>query len=60
MYVSWTLISLDIALIVNALWLALFLPIALIYMHILAILREERDLERKFRDEYQQYKKRVH
>lgn len=59
LYVGLTLMYLGIAAIVNSLTMLLPLPIVLTIMRRGVIEREERYLERKFGDEYLQYKRRV-
>ena len=59
MYLAWTLINSGIAFIVNTIWPVAFLPGVLIYTHFFVVLHEERQLERKFGDEYRQYRTRV-
>jgi protein-S-isoprenylcysteine O-methyltransferase Ste14 len=58
-YLSFALMYLGIALAVNALAALLLFPAALFMVHFGIILREEKYLERKFGDEYSQYKHRV-
>jgi protein-S-isoprenylcysteine O-methyltransferase Ste14 len=48
-----------IAILLNLVWAALVLPVALIIMHFGVIAREEKYLERKFGQGYLQYKTRV-
>jgi protein-S-isoprenylcysteine O-methyltransferase Ste14 len=55
MYLAWTSIYLGIAWLANVLWLVLFFPLLLGVTHFLVILPEERELERRFGDEYRQY-----
>jgi len=58
-YVSLTLLYSGIAVLRNALWAALLLPVVLVVMRRGVIDREERYLERRFGDEYLRYKSRV-
>lgn len=58
-YLSMTLLYIGIALLFNALWALLLLLPLLIVVQIGVIKREEIYLERKFGDEYLQYKARV-
>lgn len=58
-YVSFTLIYIGIALLVNTLWPLLLLPVVQNVMRQGVIEREERYLERKFGQEYLAYKERV-
>ena len=59
LYVAWTSVYIGVDLILNTVWLLAFLPLVLIGTHYLAILREERFLEREFGDEYMEYKESV-
>ena len=56
LYLSLTLFYAGIAILVNALWAMLLLPMALLVMRKGVIEREERYLERKFGEEYLRYK----
>lgn len=58
-YVGFTLLYLGVALLLNSLWVLLFLAPVLFVMHVGVIFREEDYLERKFGAEYVNYKKRV-
>jgi len=58
-YVSFNLVYVGIALIVNTVWLIIFLPIAIAMLHYGVIAREESYLERVLGDEYLRYKARV-
>lgn len=59
MYIAWTAVGLGIALTINTMWLMLFLPIVVLYTHFFIILREEKNLEQEFGDEYRQYSQSV-
>ncbi|HEX9758563.1 MAG TPA: isoprenylcysteine carboxylmethyltransferase family protein [Nitrospiria bacterium] len=59
LYLSLTLLYMGIAILLNLVWAALVLPVALIIMHFGVIAREEKYLERKFGQGYLQYKTRV-
>ncbi len=59
MYVAWTAIYLGVALIANSGWLVIFLPVLIVYTHYWVILREERQLEQQFGDDYRMYRDRV-
>ena len=59
MYVSLTLLYLGIAALVNTLWLVLLVGPLLAVVQRGVVVREERYLERKFGEEYRQYKTRV-
>jgi protein-S-isoprenylcysteine O-methyltransferase Ste14 len=58
-YLSMAMIYAGIASLTHALWAILLLPVALLVIRRGVIEREERYLERKFGDEYLQYKARV-
>lgn len=59
MYVAMTLLSAGVALVFNALWPLLFVPLAVIVTDRYTIAREEQYLERAFGDVYRDYKRRV-
>ncbi len=59
LYLSMTLLYSAIAMLTNALWAIAILPFVLLIMRRGVIEREERYLERKFGEEYLQYKARV-
>jgi protein-S-isoprenylcysteine O-methyltransferase Ste14 len=59
LYLSLTLLYTGITILVNTLWSMLLLPVALVVMRKGVIDREERYLERKFGEQYRQYKERV-
>ncbi len=59
MYVGWTMISLGIALILNNIWIFLFLIVTVFYTHKFVILKEEHSLEGQFGEQYQKYKQDV-
>jgi protein-S-isoprenylcysteine O-methyltransferase Ste14 len=58
-YVSLTLLYTGIAVLANALWAMLLLPLVLITMRFGVIEREEQYLERKFGEQYLRYKSMV-
>jgi protein-S-isoprenylcysteine O-methyltransferase Ste14 len=58
-YLSMTMIYAGIAVLANALWAILILPVALRVIRRGVIEREERYLERKFGEEYLRYKAQV-
>ncbi len=58
MYVAWAVGYLGVALIMNALWPLVFLPAGLIATH-LVILREERQLENRYGEDFIRYTNRV-
>jgi len=59
MYLGFTLLYLGITLWVNSLWPLLPLPIILILIQRLVIVKEESYLERRFGEEFRQYRARV-
>ena len=59
LYLSLALFYAGVATLVNALWAMLMLPIVLLVINRGVIGREERYLERKFGEQYIQYKERV-
>ncbi len=59
MYVGWSLIYVGIAFAVNSLWLVVFFPPIMIYIHFIEIPKEEMLLERKFGSQYREYRNRV-
>jgi protein-S-isoprenylcysteine O-methyltransferase Ste14 len=58
-YLGGAMVYAGIASLTNVLWVFLFLPVVLFMMQRTAIEREERYLERKFGEEYLDYKARV-
>ena len=59
MYVSFVLLYVGIALILNTAWPVIFLPLPLIAMHYGVIKREELYLEKLFGGEYRRYRARA-
>jgi protein-S-isoprenylcysteine O-methyltransferase Ste14 len=59
MYVGFTAVYLGVALIRNAAWPLIILPVVLIVLWLLVIRREERYLTHAFGDEYVRYRQRV-
>ncbi|MGD8405378.1 MAG: isoprenylcysteine carboxylmethyltransferase family protein [Anaerolineales bacterium] len=59
MYVGWSLIYLGITFILNSIWLVVFFPLIMVYIHLIEITKEERWLEQKFGSTYRKYKNRV-
>ena len=59
MYVGFALWKLGLAILVDSAWMLLAVPIGLVLIDRIVIAREERYLERKFGDEYLNYKRRV-
>lgn len=55
MYVAWSLIYVGAILLVNTKWLVLLFSFVLAYTHYRVILREERELEEQFGNEYREY-----
>jgi protein-S-isoprenylcysteine O-methyltransferase Ste14 len=58
-YLSLAMIYTGVAVLRNALWAILLLPVGLLVIQREVIVREERYLERTFREEYLQYKRSV-
>jgi len=58
-YLAGTLLFVGAALAVNTLWLLALLPIVILLIIFGAVIPEERFLERKFEDEYSEYRSRV-
>ena len=59
MYSAWTLMHLGIGLAANSLSIVALAPIAAGYTHVVDVRREERILEKRFGDEYRDYRSRV-
>jgi len=59
MYLGFALCTLGLAILVDSAWILLAVPIGLVLIDRLVIVREERYLERKFGEEYLNYKRRV-
>lgn len=59
MYVGWMLIHLGIAILLNSVWLLVFLVIAFVYIHYFEIPTEEHELGEKFGEEYKLYSDQV-
>ena len=59
MYLAMVVQYIGLALVFNALWAIVLLPLALVLVHLTVIKREERYLEHKFGEEYQVYKAKV-
>jgi protein-S-isoprenylcysteine O-methyltransferase Ste14 len=59
MYLGWVFVYVGAALLVNAVWPLLLLPVVIALVQRMFIRNEERYLERKFGDAYRQYKARV-
>jgi protein-S-isoprenylcysteine O-methyltransferase Ste14 len=58
-YFGFALLTLGLAILVNSAWMLLAVPIGLVLIDRLVITREERYLERKFGEEYLNYKRSV-
>lgn len=58
-YISFALFGLGVALLLNNLWIILALAVLMVYVDIGIVRREERYLERKFGQEYLDYKNSV-
>lgn len=59
MYLSLVLLYFGLALRLDVFWVLVLAPVVIVLVHYLAIVREERYLERKFGQEYLDYKARV-
>jgi protein-S-isoprenylcysteine O-methyltransferase Ste14 len=59
MYVGFALCTLGLAILVDSAWMLLAVPIGLVLVDRIVITREEQYLERKFGEEYLNYKRRV-
>ena len=59
MYLSLVLLYVGLALRLNDFWVLALAPVVIVLVHYLAIVREEQYLERKFGQEYLDYKARV-
>jgi protein-S-isoprenylcysteine O-methyltransferase Ste14 len=59
MYLGFVLCTLGLAILVDSAWVLLAVPIGLVLIDRIVITREERYLERKFGEEYLNYKRRV-
>jgi protein-S-isoprenylcysteine O-methyltransferase Ste14 len=59
MYIGFALRTLGLAILVDSAWMLLSVPVGLVLIDRIVITREERYLERKFGDEYLNYKRRV-
>jgi protein-S-isoprenylcysteine O-methyltransferase Ste14 len=59
MYLGQTLIGLGLGVALDNLWICAFTPVALLVVHFIAVLPEERYLSEKFGDGYKQYLTRV-
>jgi protein-S-isoprenylcysteine O-methyltransferase Ste14 len=59
MYLSLTLVYLGVSVLMQSLWSLMLLPLVLFFIRSKVIDREEQYLERRFGDEYTQYKSRV-
>ena len=59
MYIGFALLTLGLAIMIDSAWMLLGVPIGVVLIDRLVITREERYLERKFGEEYLNYKRRV-
>jgi protein-S-isoprenylcysteine O-methyltransferase Ste14 len=59
MYVGFALCTLALAILADSTWMLLAVPIGLVLIDQIVIVREERYLERKFGEEYLNYKRSV-
>ena len=59
MYLGFALCTLALAILVDSMWMLLTVPIGLVLVDRIVITREEQYLERKFGEEYLNYKRRV-
>ena len=59
MYVGFALTTFGLAILVDSTWMLLAIPIGLVLIDQIVVVREERYLERKFGEEYLNYKRRV-
>ena len=59
MYVGWTFLYLGISFTAESIWMIIFLPAVIIYVHFVEIRKEEQQLDERFGEEYRQYRKRV-
>ena len=59
MYIGFAFCTLGLAILVDSAWMLLAVPIGLVLIDRIVITREERYLERKFKEEYLTYKRRV-
>lgn len=59
MYIAWTIIYLATAMLVNALWLIILLPVLILFTHYFVVRQEERQLEQQFGEQHRQYCARV-
>jgi protein-S-isoprenylcysteine O-methyltransferase Ste14 len=59
MYIGFAFWTLGLAVLIDSVWMLVALPVGLVLIDLLVVRREEAYLERKFGDEYLQYKKAV-
>jgi protein-S-isoprenylcysteine O-methyltransferase Ste14 len=59
MYVGVTIVQVGLGLALGNLWISLLAPVALLVVHFIAVLPEEKYLEEKFGDSYRQYRSQV-
>jgi protein-S-isoprenylcysteine O-methyltransferase Ste14 len=59
MYVGWMLLYLGIGLAGNSVWTLAFLPLVMIFTHLVDVRKEERKLKNKFGEQYLEYQDKV-
>jgi protein-S-isoprenylcysteine O-methyltransferase Ste14 len=59
MYVGFTIVQFGLGVALGNLWISLLAPVALLVVHFIAVLPEERYLDEKFEDAYREYRRRV-
>jgi protein-S-isoprenylcysteine O-methyltransferase Ste14 len=59
MYVGFTIVQFGLGVALGNLWISLLAPVALLVVHFIAVLPEERYLEERFEDAYREYRRRV-
>jgi protein-S-isoprenylcysteine O-methyltransferase Ste14 len=59
MYLAWSAITLGVAFLLNTVWLLLLMPLVLLYVHLVDVKREEKELAARFHQEYAAYRAKV-
>jgi protein-S-isoprenylcysteine O-methyltransferase Ste14 len=59
MYVGFTIVQIGLGVALGTLWISLLAPVALLVVHFIAVVPEEKYLEEKFADSYREYRRRV-
>jgi protein-S-isoprenylcysteine O-methyltransferase Ste14 len=59
MYVGFTIVQIGLGIALGYLWISLLAPAALLVVHFIAVVPEEKYLEEKFTDSYREYRRRV-